>query len=339
MGLLELVTDAWLALLPVVLFLAALIYMDSFKLVRGRSILSLLLVGAGAAVAAFWINPALFTSLSWEFENFTRFGSPPIEESLKAVPLVWLLWRNRIGFPIDAAIYGFAVGTGFAVTENASYLRAHPEAHQLVWVIRGFGTALLHGGSAVTFAILARTRAGSSIPLAVSILPAWLAAVVIHSFYNHFFLPPLASTLLILLTLPVLVGALFVGSEKALRKWLTAGFDADADMIALLDSGNFRDSRVGEYLRRLRRRFPGEVVADMLCFLRLHTELSLRAKGLLMLRDQGFEPPSDPQVGEKLKELDYLAATIGKTGMRVLLPLLGAQSRDSWQLFWLERNR
>jgi len=35
------------------------------------------------------------------------------------------------------------------------------------------------------------------------------------------------------------------------------------------------------------------VVADLLCYLRLHTELALRAKGILMMRESGFEATID----------------------------------------------
>jgi hypothetical protein len=36
--------------------------------------------------------------------------------------------RRRIGFPVDAAQLGFAVGTGFAVIENLDYFRVLSDA-------------------------------------------------------------------------------------------------------------------------------------------------------------------------------------------------------------------
>ncbi len=339
MNLLDVLIDPLLALSPVVAFLLGLLWMDSFKLVGLRSVSGSLLAGCGAALGAFWINPALLEILPWDFSTYTRYGSPFVEETLKAIPLFWLLARNRIGFPIDAAVYGFSVGTGFALAENLYYLQEHPQAQELVWVIRGFGTALLHGGCTAVFAILSRIQIDRSTRARVlRILPGWLAAVSIHSFYNHFFLSPLSSTLLVLLTLPLLVASVFLWGERILRAWMMQGFDAHADMIALLDSGTLRESRVGICLDRLRHQFPGTVVADMLCYLRLHTELSLRVKGVLMLREQGFEPRRDPEITEKLQELDYLSRTIGKTGIRLLLPFLGKAPQDLWQLFLLKRR-
>ena len=43
--------------------------------------------------------------------------------SLKALIVVVLIRTHRIGFLVDAAILGFAVGTGFALVENLYYLR------------------------------------------------------------------------------------------------------------------------------------------------------------------------------------------------------------------------
>ncbi len=337
MPLLQNLIDPLLALTPVALFLLGLVYLDSFKLVGPWPVLGAIVAGAGAALGALWLNPVLIGALSWDFSTYTRYGSPWVEELLKAVPLVWLLARNRIGFPVDAAIFGFAVGTGFAMAENVYYLGEHPGARAIVWLVRGFGTALLHGGAAAAFTILVQVRADRSSGLAAALLPAWLAAVVIHSFYNHFFLSPLASTLLILTTLPLLVGALFVQSEQSLRRWLGEGFDADADLVGQLQSGRFRESHAGEYLERLRRQFEGRVVADMLCLLQIHRELALRAKARLIAREAGVDVPLGPDVRENLNELRFLEKSVGKTGRLALTPLLTPRSRDLWQLSLLEQ--
>ncbi len=75
-----------------------------------------------------------------------------IEELLKAAVIVVLMRTHRIGFPVDAAICGFAVGTGFAVVENLYFLHAMPDAGMGTWIVRGFGTAFMHGGVTAIFA-------------------------------------------------------------------------------------------------------------------------------------------------------------------------------------------
>jgi len=56
--------------------------------------------------------------------------------------------------------------------------------------------------------------------------------------------------------------------------WLGTGFDADTEMLGLINSGKLSDSPVGRYLLELKQKFEGPVVADLVCYLRLHTELA-----------------------------------------------------------------
>jgi hypothetical protein len=70
----------------------------------------------------------------------------------------------------------------------------------------------------------------------------------------------------------------------------------------------------------------------MMCLLRLHAELAIRAKGVLMMREAGFDVAPDPAVKDKLEELRYLEKNIGTTGLRALNPFLRTSTRDLWQL-------
>ena len=77
----------------------------------------------------------------------------------------------------------------------------------------------------------------------------------------------------------------------------------------------------------------------MMCLLRLRAELAIRAKGVLMMREAGFDAAADPTVKDKLEELRYLEKSIGKTGLRALQPFLHASTRDLWQLAVLDGER
>ena len=91
-------------------------------------------------------------------------------------------------------------------------------------------------------------------------------------------------------------------------------------------------------LSSLRDRFRGEDLADMLCLLRLHAELALRAKGVLLLRESGMEDlPLDDETRDKLAELAQLERAIGPTGMLALRPMMLATGKDIWQLRLLSR--
>ena len=81
----------------------------------------------------------------------------------------------------------------------------------------------------------------------------------------------------------------------------------------------------------------GEVVADLLCYLRLHVELAMRAKGIMMMRENGFETEVDEDTQAKLVEMKFLEKSIGKTGKLALKPFLQLSRKDLWQIYMLSR--
>jgi len=322
------------SLLPVFVFLSALIFLDSYKLVKLQSILLTILIGCVVAGVSAGINYLLSGMLAMEFREYSRYIAPCIEEFLKATYLIFLIRREKVGFMVDAAIYGFAIGAGFAFLENIFYLQKLADAHVLVWVVRGFGTAVMHGTTTAIFGMISKNLSDKDSSKQIHIFWAGLAAaILLHSFYNHFVLPPILITICFVIGLPLLIVFVFDLSEQATRKWLGVGFDTDVDLLEVITTGDILESRIGKYLESLKNRFPGEVVADMLCYLRLHLELAVRAKGILLMRQSGFDPASDPEIKTKFEELEYLQKSIGKTGKLAILPFLRTSSRDLWQLY------
>ena len=323
-------------LFPVLLFLLALIYLDSYKLVRLHTILVTILLGAAATGLSYVLSRELQSVLGWDFARSARYIAPGIEEIVKGIILAYYMRSHRIGFLVDAAIFGFAVGCGFALIENVYYWTLLPDANLGLWVVRGFGTAIMHGGTTAILGMTAKAlsdRRESMSP--IIFLPGLMVATVVHSAFNHFFLTPVLSALGILLGLPPLIFLVFRRSESALRNWLDVGFDADTELLERIHSGKFTETRVGQYLHSLRSNFRGEVVADLLCYLRLHVELSLRAKGLLMMREAGLRVPPSPEVRATFHELEYLERSIGLTGKLALAPFLHFSDKELWQLYML----
>ena len=116
------------------------------------------------------------------------------------------------------------------------------------------------------------------------------------------------------------------------------GLDSDVSLLGSITSGTISKTKVGAYLQTLKRRFPGPVVADMLNMLRIHLELAIRAKGILMMRECGFKTPTDPEITARFEELKYLEKSIGKTGMLAVAPILHNSSRDLWQIYMLKSS-
>lgn len=325
------------SVLPVFLFLGALVLLDSYKLIPLRAILIAVAAGAAAGAASYAVNVSLQPALKLDLARYTVFVAPILEELLKATYIVWLLRRNKVGFVVDAATYGFAVGTGFAMVENIFALQIHPNPTIWTWIVRGFGTALMHGGTTAIFAMISRTLHNRAPVFRLAlVLPGLAVAVVLHSLYNQFLVAPLLATALIVLVFPYIVMFLFKKSERETSSWLGTGFDTDQELLRVMRAGEVSDTPVGLYLKGLRTSFPPEVIVDMMCMLRLRAELGIRAKGMLLMREAGFEADPDPSLPAKLEEARYLERSIGKTGMRALKPFVHTSTQDLWQLNLLD---
>ena len=328
--------DVVVGLLPVLTFLAVLLYLDSYKLVRLRTVVAVVACGALAAGASYVTNAALLGVMDVDMSAFSRYVAPLVEECWKGLIVVILIRTNRIGFLVDAAVLGFAAGTGFAMVENIHFLGAITDAGVGIWIVRGFGTAIMHGGATALFAVIGLTMSERfKWRIVPALLPGLGLATVLHSGFNHLSDYPRVATLAMIVIVPLISWVVFQRSEKAVSDWLGKGFDADAEMLELINSGRLTESPLGSYLHTLQDKFQGPIVADLLCYLRLHTELSMRAKGILMMRENGFDPPIDEETRDKFSEMRYLENSIGKTGLLAVQPMLRVSRKDLWQMYML----
>jgi RsiW-degrading membrane proteinase PrsW (M82 family) len=327
-----------LALLPVLMFLAALRVLDSYKLVSLRTVGTALAAGAVAAAVCYRVNTVIFRQLHENPDLYIHFGAPVVEELAKGAFWIFLIATARVAFMVDSAICGFAIGAGFALVENVSYLQVLNGRGFGVWLMRGFGTAVMHGGAAAIGAFISvylfesRQWRGAR-----QFAPGLLVAMMLHSLFNQGALSPAGSTAATVAGLPLIFMIVFYFSERSLHRWLGGKLDQDIDLIAMIASGNFKQTPQGAYLMSLNDAFPPEVRGDMLTFLHLTLELSARAKGDLMRREAGLEVPPDPALESHFKELRYLEKSIGPTGMLAIRPLVSKTPRDLWEMHHLGR--
>lgn len=327
------------ALLPVIGFLAVLYMMDSFKLVPIRAVLGSVAAGAAAALVSLWVWNA-FGLGGAAGGAVSDYDAPLLEEVLKGTVLIALVARGRVGFLVDAAVHGFAIGAGFALIENVTYLRAFGTAPWTLWLVRGLGTAMLHGGTTAIFGVLSRALADRYPRRRLAAcIPGLIVAIAIHFGFNRLPLPPMVLAAAIMLVLPLLLLFVFDRSERATREWIGAGMDLDLEVLQLVLSEHFTVTRFGQYLQELSARFPGIVVADMYCLLRLELELSVHARAMIMAREAGLDLKADDDLEASLAEREYLHRSIGRAGLLALRPLQVTSHRDSWHRELLKQTR
>ena len=97
------------ALLPVLMFLAVLRLLDSYKLVSRRKVAAGFAAGALAAAICFVLNTVIFRQFPAYQDEFIHFGAPVVEELAKGAFWIFLIATARVAFMVDSAICGFAI--------------------------------------------------------------------------------------------------------------------------------------------------------------------------------------------------------------------------------------
>ncbi|MCF8241089.1 MAG: PrsW family intramembrane metalloprotease [Melioribacteraceae bacterium] len=297
------------------------------------------ITGGFCAAAAYFANTFLIETSGIGFMNYSQFAAPVVEELLKLSIIVVLIRQNKIGFMIDAAILGFAVGAGFAVVENYHYLFNIASGDFFVLIVRGFGTAIMHSGTTSLFAVISvylihKNDTGKLI----FYVPGFAAAVVFHSIFNQFVFSPFISTIFIISTLPAFLIFIFYRNTNSIHNWLEVELDNEARLLTMIKGGRFAQSKTGRYIINLREKFQKEIVFDMVCYVQLYIELSILAKGILMMQESGFDVPKDPELETKLDELKSLEKRIGKSAVIAISPVLRLKKQDLWKLSYLNRG-
>ncbi|MCX6241691.1 MAG: PrsW family glutamic-type intramembrane protease [Bacteroidetes bacterium] len=326
-----------ICLSPVFLLLLLFLFLDSLRLVNKTILVVCLGWGILSAALSFFSNTFLIRHYGLSFDLFSGYIAPVVEEVLKMMLILVLIKTSKIGFMIDGAIYGFSIGAAFSLAENIFYLMnyASAEPNLMVWITRGFGTAVMHGGTTAIFAILIISSLNRQAFFGFALLYGAVAAVFIHACFNALTAWPVFATVFILTVIPLALVMSFQFNENAIRKWLEMEFDSEVSMLTMIRKGRFSETRTGQYLLSIRNHFPAEVVFDLYCFISLYTELSIKAKSIMMLRENDFVVSPDPEIQSKLKELKSLRKQIGNSGYLAIAPVLRMNRKDLWKLSML----
>ena len=111
--------------------------------------------------------------------------APIAEEILKSLSLFYVSRRPEFTYFVDGAIYGFAAGIGFSITENYLYLSQRPGMAIALALTRGFSTCLMHGTAAgLVGAAVGRFRFQQTSGKRLALIGGWVAAILFHALFN-----------------------------------------------------------------------------------------------------------------------------------------------------------
>ena len=107
------------------------------------------------------------------------------------------------------------------------------------------------------------------------------------------------------------------------------------ELLADLEDGDFRRSEIGQAVCVIADKFNEGLRQEVFDYIKLHTEMVLRAERLLLARGEGncTEPGEEDRA--QFEQLRVLEANIGKAGLRALRPLLHFSRNDLWEMHLL----
>lgn len=331
--------DWAVALLPVLLLAVLFTWLDVFKLMSPWEMIGCLLLGAVAALVAWPISGRMLDTLPIGYSFYSRMVAPWIEEALKGAALAALILTNRIGYKLDAVISGFAIGAGFSVIENIFYLSRFPELDTAVWLVRGLGTAVMHG---TTTAILAATahqlgngsmrREGGHMFNPFWLLPGYLLASLFHLIFNQFPDHPMEDMIVTLIVAPIiLIGVMRFGEGEA-RTWLTEESEAHRRWLEEWKAGGFPADESGQRIAALTQRLKPEQAALVREYCIAKAELVLAAEEELLDGDRHIDEAEAKRLRTAFDRLDEVRHAIGRVGFAALSRRLPFSNNDEWEL-------
>jgi RsiW-degrading membrane proteinase PrsW (M82 family) len=329
-----------LALVPVLILLTVFVWLDTFKLMSFREIALLLGLGGLCAAASYPISGTFLDRLPIGFSVYSRFVAPWIEEAIKGLAIVLLFRLNRIGYKLDAVISGFAIGAGFSVIENIIYLVRFPDYGAGTWLVRGLGTAVMHG---TTLAILAasahefaeretRKAAGDFRFHLWWFVPGYLAAVAIHTVFNQFPDRPLLAMMGAAMLAPLAIVAIFQFGTSEAQAWLAAESVEHRAQLDALRSGQWPDVASGRKVAALAERLGPEATKHIRRYWELQAFLVVQAEQAMIEEAAGDVALDKDEIRAAMSELAQLRNAVGRSTFAALKPLLPFSRNDYWEV-------
>lgn len=318
--------------------------LDLFGTGKFSTVLAALIWGALFAfnLSRFVNNQALG---SIGYENVTRFSAPVIEEVFKSAILLYFVTRPRFRYIVDGAVYGFAVGIGFAVMENFYYIKdLQANAALTVAISRVLSASLMHAtASALVGIMLGRLRRSQLPGPAKYVWPlvGILGAIIIHMFYNNVVqIESLGASLLLLLGIGIGLGGSVViaysinkGLEEEKRHFAeTLGLDvgvtrAERKVVQELGSNVIEDmlTELGDYIGK-------EKVEPVRQLLVIQANIGILSNNLRAPASQRMKEAWQKEIADLRSESDKVRKKLGLYAMSLLRNVFPVNDVEMWEV-------
>lgn len=327
-------------------FLTFIYFLDFFSTPKQRrTVFGALLWGAvGAFMVAYLTNNGLIqpivNQLGGNNDVIRGVTAPVTEEIAKALVLIYLIWLPSFRYLVDGAIYGFAAGIGFAISETLFFVlsRNLPFADVLMRVI---STTLMHATASALVGIgLGRSRRAEGGRRYGVIGLGFVLAMVLHAIYNNVSLIRGVPVTGLLLT-AIAIGAfgMFIilnqinrgladeksriGTTLGISEGVTAGESAMA--------GQFGSENAEKFFEELEGRFGRRKAENMRRLLVVQANMSILKNNLKTAVSERLKGAWEKEFGELSLEKTKLQRKIGAYAMTFIRAVYGEDTDTEWQ--------
>jgi RsiW-degrading membrane proteinase PrsW (M82 family) len=271
-------------------------------------------------------------------DTLRRFFAPPAEELLKALILIYLVRRPNFTYFVDGAIYGFAIGVGFAIVENYSYVLGGSASVLGMAIGRVLSTNLMHASASGLVGIaVGYARFHRSWRRVLSVSAGLLVALVLHVGFNNLVSSPRISGGLLLLYAAAVgfgsAGIIALAIRRGLaeeKSWIEETL-GEADRVTRGEAAVVnRISDAREILTPIAKRFGPEKASQIERFLMLQARLGILRKTLEKLQDEKMVKAVEAQMSDLRGEMDDARRSVGAYCMLYLRQIFPEESSPLW---------
>lgn len=313
-----------------------LIYrLDLYAMGSFQTVMACFAWGVAAFAIALFVSNRLVFDWGWvNRQTLSHTVAPVLEEVWKALFLTVLVRRPQFTYFVDGAIYGFAVGMGFAVVENTLYLATNGDLSTAL--SRVVSTNLMHATATAMVGIaLGRARFHRFTGRFLWLLAGLAAAVGIHAGFNRLVTGVNGRFLLLYAALVGLVGlgfiVLVIKRGLAEQKgWIEESL-GEVDRVTAAETAVVqRLANVYDILTPLAAQFGAEKAQKIEDFLMLQARLGILRKTLAKLKDDKLRRGVETQIETLRQEIDTARRDVGPYCMVYLRNIFPKQNSPVW---------
>ncbi|MGB7877008.1 MAG: PrsW family glutamic-type intramembrane protease [Anaerolineales bacterium] len=297
-------------------------------------------------ICLFWgglvYAPATFTNFMLEnlgltnSETTVHLVAPISEEIFKGLVLLYFVRRAKFTYSVDGALYGFAVGIGFAVVENFDYISANMTEVMIIAVQRIFSANLIHASSSALLGIaLCSTRLKRLQLHWLIITGGLIMAVGPHMFYNMISHNGIQSLIASIFSGFLSAGAIIIimkYSQKQTQNWIKEKFGM-ADRVTRNEVVAINRLAIqNNALYPIVERFGAEKASQVEQLLYLEARLGIKRKSLdSLLNNDALRNSVETEIREMRTKMEEVRRSIGTYVMLFVRGLFTKEMISVWE--------